>query len=134
MGAPLKGIEEVIRLALTDRSKLARDLGRVNFHTPASPEFYRWIEGLMMEASLQATIHGIEELRDRDLRQEIPHISIPTRIYHGVHDQVVSFALAKEQHRLIKNSVLVPFHNNGHGLFYDEKDKLNEKLAKFLQE
>ncbi len=133
-GTPLKKIEENIRLALTDRSKLARDLGVLNFSAPASPEFYRWIEGLRMEASLYATIRGIEELRDRDLRQEIPHIGIPTRIYHGVHDQVVSFALAEEQHRLIKNSVLVPFHNSGHGLFYDEKDKLNEELAKFFQE
>lgn len=133
-GTSLKEIEEVIRLAFTDRPKLAHDLGTANFHTSASPEFYRWIEGLRMEASLHATVRGIEELRDRDLRGEVSRISIPTRIYHGVHDQVVSITLAEEQHRLIKNSVLVHFHNSGHGLFYDERDKLDEELVRFLQE
>jgi non-heme chloroperoxidase len=28
--------------------------------------------------------------------------------------------------------VIVPFYNSGHGLFYDERDKLNSELAQFI--
>lgn len=132
-GIPLEEIEGLINVALADRSKLAHDLGVVNFHTSASPEFYCWLEGVRMEASLHATIRGLEELRDRDLRPELKNIHIPARIFHGVHDQVVPFKLAEEQHRLIKNSLIVPFYNSGHGLYYDERDKLNEELALFIK-
>ncbi|HWQ20522.1 MAG TPA: alpha/beta hydrolase [Methanotrichaceae archaeon] len=130
-GIPLEEIEGLIKVATTDRSKLAHDLGIVNFHTPASPEFYRWLEDIRRKASPHATICGLEELRDRDLRSELANIHIPTRIFHGVHDQVVPFALAEEQHSLIKGSIIVPFYNSGHGLFYDEKDRLNEELEQF---
>jgi non-heme chloroperoxidase len=131
-GMPLEEIEELIDLALTDRSKLAHDLGIMNFHTPASPEFYHWLEDIRMEASLHATICGLEELRDSDLRSDLKSIRIPARIFHGVHDKVVPFQLAEEQHRLIKNSLIVPFYNSGHGLYYDKRDKLNSELKKFI--
>jgi pimeloyl-ACP methyl ester carboxylesterase len=106
----------------------------VNFHTTASPQFYGWLEGIRLEASPHATVRGLEELRDRDLRGELKDIEIPTKIFHGVHDLVVPFQLAEEQHRLVKNSVIVPFYNSGHGLFYDERDKLNNELAQFINQ
>jgi non-heme chloroperoxidase len=62
-----------------------------------------------MEASPHATIRGLEELRDRDLRSELREIHIPTRIFHGVHDRIVPFQLAEEQHRLIGSSSIAPF-------------------------
>jgi hypothetical protein len=51
-----------------------------------------------------------------------------------VHDRVVSFQLAEEQHRLIRDSLIIPFYNSGHGLFYDEGDKLSEELDLFLDQ
>lgn len=133
-GIPIQEIEETLAAALQDRSKLARDLGLVNFHTTASPQFYRCLEGIRMEASPYATVRGLEELRDQDLRAELKDIKIPTRIFHGVHDQVVPFQLAVELHRHIRDSVVIPFYNSGHGLFYDERDKLNNELAQFINQ
>lgn len=132
-GIPLEEIEALINAAIADRSKLAYDLGVTNFHTPTSPEFCRWLESIRMEASPHATICGLEELRDRDLRSELKNIHIPTRIFHGVYDQVVPFQLAEEQHRFIKNSLIIPFYSSGHGLYYDERDKLNEELMRFIK-
>ncbi|NLM12533.1 MAG: alpha/beta hydrolase, partial [Epulopiscium sp.] len=37
-------------------------------------------------------------------------------------------------HRGIKHSKLVPFRDSGHGLFYDEKDRFNQELIKFIEE
>jgi len=37
-------------------------------------------------------------------------------------------------HREVKNSKLIPFKYSGHGSFYDQKDKFNEELVKFIEE
>ncbi|HBG56242.1 MAG TPA: alpha/beta hydrolase, partial [Ruminococcaceae bacterium] len=42
------------------------------------------------------------------------------------------FPLAVAQHEAVAGSVLVPFKNSGHGLFYDEREKFNRELARFL--
>ena len=34
----------------------------------------------------------------------------------------------------IRNSKLVPFEFSGHASFYDEKDRFNEELVKFIEE
>jgi len=47
---------------------------------------------------------------------------------------VVPFQLAVELHRHIRDSVVIPFYNSGHGLFYDERDKLNNELAQFINQ
>ena len=33
----------------------------------------------------------------------------------------------------IENSKLVPFEYSGHGAFYEEKDKANNELIKFIE-
>ena len=35
---------------------------------------------------------------------------------------------------LFKNSKLIPFKDSGHGTFYDQRDKFNEELVKFIEE
>jgi hypothetical protein len=52
---------------------------------------------------------------------------------HGIHDKVVPFPLAKIQNQAIKSSKLVPFEFSGHGSFYDQRDKFNEELMKFIE-
>ncbi len=103
------------------------------FAQEASEAYTRWFEGIVMEASPHATIRGLEEARDRDLRSEVGAIAIPTRIFHGVHDQVVPYPFAEEQQRLIPGAELVSFEESGHGLFYDEASKLSEELAAFAE-
>ena len=102
------------------------------FVHPVSAAYGRWFEDVVLAASPYATLRGIEEGRDRDLRHELAAIRIPTRIFHGVKDQVVPFAFAEMQQRLIAGATLVRFEQSGHGLFLDEKDKLTDELAKFI--
>mgnify|MGYP003737175987 FL=1 len=60
-------------------------------------------------------------------------IHVPTLIIHGIHDKVVPFQLGEIQHRMIPNSRLVPFELSGHGVFYDQKEKFNDLLVRFVE-
>jgi pimeloyl-ACP methyl ester carboxylesterase len=71
-------------------------------------------------------------MRDRDLSKEMGKITIPTRIYHGVHDKVLSYGWAESLQKLIKGSTLVRFENSGHAIYWDERDKFVDELEKFV--
>jgi len=121
-----------VAAAIADRAKLNADFGSLLFNKPVSPEMDRFFWEMGMEASSRATVRGVEELRDRDLRLGAARIEVPTLICHGVHDKIIPFALGAEvQAELIKGSTLVRFEESGHGLFLDERDKLNTELARF---
>jgi pimeloyl-ACP methyl ester carboxylesterase len=64
---------------------------------------------------------------------DLESIRVPTLIIHGIHDQVVPFQLGQIQQRMIRNSMLVPFEWSGHASFYDQKEKFNDTLAKFIE-
>ena len=68
------------------------------------------------------------------LFEDMKEINVPTLIMHGIHDKVILPPLGEVQNKLIKNSKLVKFKKSGHGLFYDEKDKFNEELMRFIEE
>lgn len=70
-------------------------------------------------------------LRDEKLYTDLPKISVPTLIIHGVHDKVIPFAQACELHQNIRNSELVPFQYSGHGPFWEEREKFNRILTQF---
>ena len=55
-----------------------------------------------MQVGAHASLRGLEELGERDLRSEIGSIKIPTRIFHGVKDKIVPIAMAEEQKRRIR--------------------------------
>jgi len=53
-------------------------------------------------------------------------------IFHGSHDKICPFDLAREMHKGIPQSRLVEFTESGHGLNIQEKAKTNEELMKFI--
>lgn len=44
------------------------------------------------------------------------------------------FSLGKIQNQSIRNSKFVPFELSGHGSFYDERDRFNKELVRFIEE
>ena len=65
---------------------------------------------------------------------DLAEINLPTLIIHGIHDKVVPFQLGKVQNQSIRNSKLLPFEFSGHASFYDQRDRFNEELVKFIEE
>lgn len=133
-GLPISEVNKLVVQTYADRPKMLRDFGDIFFHSKVGPEFMNWFQGLGLQASGHATAMTLLSLRDEDLRKDLPQITVPTCILHGVHDQVVPFPSAEQAHRYIRRSALIPFENSGHGLFYDELEKFNNCLLQFLEQ
>lgn len=156
-------VDGLIELCHADRAKLNAHFGTIFFkdHTTISPHLLAWFQALGMEASAHATASCLVTLRDSDLRADLPFVQVPTRIFHGVHDQICPIDLAEtltapaeamptggEAMALggeavsageeptaggIRDAKLIRFANSGHALFYEERIKFNEELIRFIE-
>jgi non-heme chloroperoxidase len=57
---------------------------------------------------------------------------MPTLILHGKDDRVCLFDLAKKINEGIKGSKLVAVENAGHGFYYEEHERVNSELIRFI--
>ncbi|HHW66563.1 alpha/beta fold hydrolase [Defluviitalea raffinosedens] len=134
-GVPKEGIEEMIQETYNNRPEMLRRFGQRFFHKFITESFEEWFFQLGLQAAGWATAAIARTwLGEEGLFTDLGKIFVPTLILHGIHDQVCPFALAEAQHRGIRNSKLIPFRDSGHGLFYDEKDRFNQELIKFIEE
>ena len=63
---------------------------------------------------------------------DLARVCVPTGVFHGRQDRVVPFDLALVTQQGIRNAVLYPFDQSGHGIFYDELDRFNSCFLQFL--
>ncbi len=133
-GVPQQLWDRFIQEESQDRAKFKHDFNKDFFAKPVSLELTHWFEAIGMQVGAHASLRGLEELGEQDLRSEIGSIKIPTRIFHGAKDKIVPIAMAEEQKRRIRGAEIVRFENSGHGTFIDEGDKLFEELIKFHEE
>lgn len=124
-------LNQFIEFAAQDHAAFSKAFVQNAFHKELSAENLAFYARMGEDATLQAVVRSLEELRERNLVEELMRINLPTLICHGTNDQTVPFAAGAAQNQLIKNSKLVRFEESGHGLFYDEADKLNEELLAF---
>ncbi|MFR1710133.1 MAG: alpha/beta fold hydrolase [Clostridium sp.] len=130
--------EEVVKIiegTYNDRPKMLRDFGDIFFFKYISEPFSQWFFNLGLQAAGWATAAIANTWLDEErLFSDLETIRVPTLILHGIHDKVVLFELAEVQYQCIRNSKLVPFNYSGHGVFYDQKEKFNEELMRFVEE
>ncbi|MDP9701671.1 pimeloyl-ACP methyl ester carboxylesterase [Paenibacillus intestini] len=125
--------EQIIEPIFTDRAKLLDTFGGMFFAKKHSQPFMQWFHALGMEASSYGTINSAMALRDEDLRGELKTIQVPTAIFHGKKDEICPFEFAEEMHKAIPSAEMVVFEESGHGAFYDELEKFNAELIRFIQ-
>lgn len=126
-------ITDIIEGAYTDRPKMLNNFGNSFFHTNVSSGIYEWLFQMGLEAASWSTIAIANDWLVEETFNDLLKIHVPTLIMHGVHDQIVPFALSVALNEGIRRSKLVPFENSGHGLFYDEIDKFNYELSQFVR-
>lgn len=131
-GKTLEEVDELIASCYQDRPKAVADFGKTCFASCPSEEFLGWVSSLCLKAAGYGTVKALESLRDEDLRQDLYKITVPTAIFHGVHDRVCPFVLSTLMNQSIADSFVVPFEQSGHALFYDEKEKCNTCLLEFI--
>ncbi|NEN83763.1 alpha/beta hydrolase [Paenibacillus elgii] len=117
---------------LNDRPKMIREVTDGFFFQYITAPFSEWFFQLGLQAAGWSTAAVVVMLRDEKLDADLPLISVPTLIVHGIHDKVIPFQQAQELHHKIRNSQLVPFHYSGHGPFWEERSKFNQVLSHFI--
>ncbi|AWI05734.1 alpha/beta fold hydrolase [Clostridium drakei] len=128
--------EDVIKMineTYNDRPKMLSNFGDIFFFQYITKPFSDWFFQLGLQAAGWATAAVENTWINEVLFSDLAAINVPTLIIHGIHDKVVPFSLAKVQKQSIKNSKLIPFEFSGHGAFYDQRDKFNEELMKFIE-
>lgn len=134
-GLQSEDVNKIIQGTFKDRPGMLREFGEMFFFQNITEPFSSWFLHLGLEAASWSTAAiAATWLKEESLFYDLEKIDVPTLILHGVHDQVCHFPLAEAQRRSIKQSTLIPFKNSGHGLFWEERDKLNKELARFIEQ
>ncbi|MFD1032453.1 alpha/beta fold hydrolase [Metaplanococcus flavidus] len=130
---PPKEMDLIIDQLKRDRPLFLSKFTDIFFEKKKSPEFQLWFRMVALEAALHSTINSAKALRDEDLRDELPGITVPTAIFHGEKDKICDFELGQEMEKGIPNSVLVPFKYSGHGIYVDEPERFKTEMISFLK-
>lgn len=117
---------------LNDRPRMMREITDTFFFQYITGPFSDWFFQLGLQAAGWSTAAIVVMLRDENVYSDLPKISVPTFIVHGIHDKVIPFAQAQELNQKIRNSLLVPFQYSGHGAFWEERDKFNQLLRQSI--
>jgi non-heme chloroperoxidase len=131
-GVPKEAVTQMIEQTYQDRPNMLWQLKDMFFYQKLSEPFLNWFFQLGLRAAGWATADCAVTFRDETLFSDLGKINVPTLILHGIHDRVCLFPLAEAMKKGIRNSVLIPFEDSGHGLFYEQKDEFNAKLAEFI--
>lgn len=132
-GLDKETVLQIIEGTYNDRPQMLQNFGNMFFFQHTSQAFLNWFFHLGLEAAGWATAAIAKTWINEVLFTDMEAIYIPTLIIHGIHDKVVPFQLGEVQHKMIQNSMLVPFEFSGHGSFYDQKDEFNDLLVKFIE-
>jgi len=131
-GLSKDAVTKMIQETYEDRPNMLRGFGDMFFFQHITQPFSDWFFQLGLQAAGWSTAKLAASLRDECLFDDLATINMPTLILHGVHDKVCEFALAEVQKQCIRKSRLVPFEFSGHGLFWEEMDKFNKELSRFV--
>ncbi|HWO96461.1 MAG TPA: alpha/beta hydrolase [Bacillus sp. (in: firmicutes)] len=131
-GFSTENANKLLKETLNDRPKMMQGVTDSFFFQYITRPFSDWFFQMGLQAAGWSTAAVIVLLRDEELHADIQKVVAPTLIIHGIHDRVIPFAQARELHRKIRNSQLVPFQYSGHGPFWEERDKFNQLLTQFI--
>lgn len=132
-GLDLDVVVNIIDETYNDRPLMLNNFGQIFFFQYITQSFSQWFLNLGLQAAGWATAAVAKMWIREQLFYDLTTITVPTLIIHGTHDKVVPFELGEIQHKTISSSVLLPFHYSGHGSFYDEKERFNQELMKFIE-
>lgn len=131
------GLAGLIEGYAEDRSQVVRALTKTFFSTHTdviTDPFLQFFERQGLDgASLVASRAGLVALRDTDLTSDLARISIPTRVFHALNDQIVPYDHGQAVAAMVKHARLVTFATAGHGLYIDEREKFHRELLAFAR-
>ena len=132
-GLDIDVVLNIIEETYNDRPNMLNNFGQTFFYQYITQAFSQWFINLGFQAAGWSTAAVAKMWIKEQLFDDLKAIKVPTLIIHGVHDKIVPFELGEIQHEAIRSSIFIPFEFSGHGSFYDEKDRFNHELMKFIE-
>lgn len=116
---------------LTDFTKSFFGVGWVT--SPVSDPMLAASCEVAMQASSRATLACVKAFAGTDFRADLAAINVPTLVIHGDADKTVPIeASGRRTAEMIKTAQLAVYSGAAHGLFYTERDRLNDDLTELV--
>lgn len=137
-GVPQEKYDGMAELIKADRIDFLDNFGKTFFgqtflNKPISTPLLDYYRMLCSFPSPRATLQCAVSFSTTDFRSEMTAVKVPTLIIHGNEDKTVPIAITSEiAAKLIPDNQFIIYEGAPHGLFYTEKEKLNNDLVAFL--
>ena len=137
-GVPQAEFDKMLKAITDDRPTFLEGFNK-DFHgsfllnQPVTDAYLANASAQALTASPIATIECARSFSSTDFRQDILKINVPTLIIHGDKDKIVPFKATGEQSaKIINGAVIKVYEGAPHGLWFTDKDKLNQDLIDFI--
>jgi len=136
-GVPYEKFDEIRDGLKKDRPAFLASFGKQFYGQswitkPVSTDVLDWTRGLALQASPIATLECVRSFSETDFHADLGRIDVPTLVIHGDADQTVPFeTTGKVSASLIRRASLSEYKGAPHGLFYTDKERLNEEISSF---
>ena len=137
-GVPQEEFDKMAKGMIDDRPAFMETFNKDFFgvtmvHHPVSSAFLTNSLTKTMEASPIATLECAKSFSSTDFRKDVIKINVPTLIIHGDEDKTVPIKpTGEESAKLISGSKFVVYEGAPHGLWYTDREKLNQDLIDFI--
>jgi len=137
-GVPAETFDKMTKGMIDDRPAFMEDFNKDFFgvslvNRPVSDAFLKNSLVRVMDASPIATLQCAQSFATTDFRQDVPAINVPTLIIQGDADKIVPIkATGDENAKLIPGAKYVVYEGAPHGLWFTDKEKLNQDLIDFI--
>lgn len=106
--------------------------GLLNF--TVSTEIQQWALMMAMRGSPKATIDCVRAFSETDFRGDMGAFRVPTLVIHGDADATVPLAKSGQRAAaMVPGAQLKVYEGAPHGLFFTEKDRVNQDLLAFVR-
>ncbi|MFC6095595.1 alpha/beta fold hydrolase [Flavobacterium qiangtangense] len=139
-GLPQEMFDKMEEQIYDDRPKFlanfAKDFYSVSLlNKTVSDEFLDWNQFLTLQSTGNATVKSMHAWSTTDFRKDISKINVPTLIIHGTDDKTVPIEVSSDRTtEMLPQAKYIKYDGAPHGLFYTEKDKLNNDIFWFINE
>jgi non-heme chloroperoxidase len=137
-GVPQEEFDKMAKAMIEDRPEFMENFNKDFFSVsltnhPVSDAFLANSLTKVMDASPIATLECAKSFSSTDFRKDVVKINVPTLIIHGNNDKTVPIKpTGEESAKLINGASLIIYEGAPHGLWYTDKEKLNQDLIDFI--
>lgn len=125
--------DQMLKMADTDRPDLNSWFGGIFFDQKHSESYLKWFADMANTASFAGENGCLKSLLSEDCFDDLAEITAPTLILHGLNDKICPSGGAKIIQDNVSGSELVIIPDAGHGMFYDQVERVNDHILEFFR-